>query len=51
MGRYLVLQQLDVPCFIDIHSRPALSLTETEKEGLAGRGVRREKGEETVVGT
>lgn len=35
----LVLLQLDVPCFIDAHERPALSWMEKEEEGSRGVGA------------
>lgn len=34
MGKCSVLLQLSVPCFVDIHGKPALSWTEMEEEWI-----------------
>lgn len=57
MGRYLVLLQFDMSCFLDIHRRPVFPEQKQQRSGLGvgtervlGQGLGGEEEGETVLG-
>lgn len=54
MGKCLVLQQLDMPYFVDVNGRPDLFLNRNRgvnwRVGTEWRGLGEEEGMETVAG-